>query len=197
MANLPIYQMVISPDPESDLQVDFVALVDKPAIGKNFLAFDDRRLQFTADASRRIITGPAMLADTPIYRRDKELGEYLVQFDANTIEQIAQKFFAKGFNQNFNLMHDPSLKLEDVTVFESFIVDPVRGVQPMTGFEDVPAGSWFLSAKVNNDEAWALVESGQIKGFSVEGMFKYEKKQPTKQELWEQVESLLMRIAES
>jgi hypothetical protein len=194
--SLPIYQMVISPDPESELQVDYVALVDKPAIEKNFLAFNDKRLQFTTDTVRRIISGPAMLADTPIYRRDAENGEYLVQFDAATIEQIAQKFFQKGFNQNFNLMHDPSLKLEGVTVFESFIVDPSRGIQPMAGFEDAPVGSWFMSAKVNNDEAWALIESGKVKGFSVEGVFQYKKQKLSKAEIWAQIESLMLSLAD-
>lgn len=194
MPNLPLYKMVISSDTESELEVDYVALVDKPAIEKNFLKFDSVELRFNTDADRRIISGPAMLADTPIYRRDADMGEYLVTFDAATIEQIAQKFFRKGFNQNFNLMHNPEMKLSGVTVFESFIVDPARGIQPMKGFEDSPAGSWFISAKVDNDEAWKLIQEDKIKGFSVEGIFQYKKAKLSKEETWNQIEALMISL---
>jgi len=175
--DLPIYKLQIDASVESDLQVDYVALVDKPAIEKDFIAFGNNKpLQFaTVDSDRHIISGPAMLADIPIYRRDEQMGEYFVVFDAPTIFQIVEKFFQKGFNQNFNLMHDPGAKLQGITVFESFIVDKSRGIQPMVGFEDAKDGSWFLSAKVNNAEAWQMVKSGLIKGFSVEGVFSYKK----------------------
>jgi len=38
---LPIYRLDISEDLESNVEVDFVALVDRPAIEKSFLAFQD------------------------------------------------------------------------------------------------------------------------------------------------------------
>lgn len=120
----------------------------------------------------RIITGPAMLADTPIYRND-ERGEYYVVFDAPTIKKIAQKYFAKGFQNNVNLQHDKGQIVEGVTVFESWIVDSKRGIAPMKGFENVPEGSWFISMKVNDDATWQKVKAGEIKGFSVEGVFEY------------------------
>src|SRR5687767_11913805 len=62
----PIFKCVIDESLDSDLQVEFVALVDKPAIEKNFLAFNEK-LRFTVDAERKIVSGPAMLADMMIY----------------------------------------------------------------------------------------------------------------------------------
>ena len=41
MKKLPVYEMLISDDPESDLEVDFIALVDRPAIKKDFVKFSD------------------------------------------------------------------------------------------------------------------------------------------------------------
>jgi hypothetical protein len=38
--NLPVYNLIISDDPESEVEVDFIALVDRPAIERNFLAFN-------------------------------------------------------------------------------------------------------------------------------------------------------------
>jgi hypothetical protein len=40
---LPIYELKISENIEDDSEVNFVALVDKPAIEKNFLAFDEQK----------------------------------------------------------------------------------------------------------------------------------------------------------
>lgn len=167
--------MVINPDESSEVEVSFVALVDKPAIERNFLAFNAVSLNFKADATQRIISGPAMVADSLIYRRD-ENGEYNVFFSKETIKQIAVKFFKKDYQKNLNLFHDPALSLEGVTVFESFVSDKERGVKPMEGFEDLPDGSWFISAKIDNEEVWNKIQSGEVKGFSVEGIFSYVKK---------------------
>lgn len=189
---LPVYQLQIDPDPDSDSAVNFMGLVDFPAIEKNFLHFNEQKpLQFEIQSEeRRIISGPAMIAGSRIYRHDAELGEYYVVFSAETIYCIVQKFFAKSFHQNFNLMHDPNLSVSGVNVFESFIVDKERGICPMKGYEDAPDGSWFISAKVENDEVWQLIKEGRIRGFSVEGLFQY--KMPVKQS---KVESILSAIS--
>jgi len=172
--DLPLYEMVINPEETSEVEVSFVALVDKPAIERNFLAFKDNKLHFALDEEKRIISGPAMVADAPIFRKD-ENGEYNVFFSAETIRDIAVKFFKKDYQKNLNLFHDPSLSLEGVTIFESFVSDVSRGIQPMKGFEDLPDGSWFISAKVDNEEVWNKIKSGEVKGFSVEGIFSFMK----------------------
>lgn len=172
--DLPLYEMVINPEETSEVEVSFVALVDKPAIERNFLAFKDNTLHFALDEEKRIISGPAMVADAPIFRKD-ENGEYNVFFSAETIRDIAVKFFKKDYQKNLNLFHDPSLSLEGVTIFESFVSDVSRGIQPMKGFEDLPDGSWFISAKVDNEEVWNRIKSGEVKGFSVEGIFSFMK----------------------
>lgn len=179
--NLPVYKLQIVDDEQSEVEVDFVALVDRPAIEKSFLAFRDKQL-FSADDEQRIISGPAMLADTPIFRSDAT-GDYYVVFEKDTIKMIVQKFFRKGYQGNVNAMHDPALQLSGVWMFESFISDEKRGIQPMKGFEDAPDGSWFVSYKVDNDEAWALIKNGTFKGFSVEGIFNYIKKEVSQEEM--------------
>jgi len=175
MDKLPTYEMVINPDETSDVEVSFVALVDKPAIERNFLAFNTASLHFALDEEKRIISGPAMVADSLIYRRDDQ-GEYNVFFSAETIKQIALKFFKKDYQKNLNLFHDPTLSLEGVTIFESFVSDKARGILPMASFKDLPDGTWFISAKVENDAVWEKIKSGEVKGFSVEGIFSYVKK---------------------
>lgn len=194
MGELKTYKCVIDESLDSDLEVSFVALVGRPAIEKNFVAFENH-LRFEINEEKRIISGPAMLADLPIYRKDDTHGEYFVTFDKETIFQIVQKFFKKGFIQNFNLFHDPEKQTDGVTVFESFISDSARGISPMKGFEDAKDGSWFISAKIDNEEVWEKVKSGEVKGFSVEGIFQYAKPEaeakPTEEQLMEQLKKLL------
>jgi hypothetical protein len=70
-------------------------------------------------------------------------------------------------------MHDPNKAETGVTMFESFISDKSRGIEPMKGFEDAPDGSWFVSMLVENDEVWDKVKQGMVNGFSIEGIFNY------------------------
>ena len=153
------------------------------------------QLSFGAiNEDKQEIFGPAMLADVPIYRNDSQLGEYNVVFDKATIYKIAQKFFEKDFNKNFNLMHDPNQKCTGVYAFQSYIVDSTEGRPAPKGYEDAMDGSWFLGVKVNNPEVWAKIKSGEIKGFSVEGVFEYKKKELTAKEIYYQIQKLLEEV---
>jgi hypothetical protein len=124
------------------------------------------------DEEQHIVSGPLMIADLPIYRRDEE-GEYYVMFTAEQIKKIVQRFFKKGYQAKVNIEHGKPA--EGVYMFESYIIDKERGVNPPIGFEDVADGSWFGSFKVENEKLWNQVKAGTFKGFSVEGLFRYEK----------------------
>ena len=171
---LPIYELKIQEDLADDAEVSFVALVDKPAIQKDFLVFNEQKLAFAIqDDEQHIISGPLMLADEPIIRNNAKYGQHFIKFSAETIKEIAIKFSKKGYQKNVNLMHDDNMQLDGLVMFESFIVDSKRGIKPMNGFEDVKDGSWFGSFYVENPQAWDLIKQGKVKGFSVEGMFDY------------------------
>jgi hypothetical protein len=142
---------------------------------------------------KRIISGALMIAEELIYRNNS-MGEHYVKFSADTIKAIAIKFAKKQYNQNVNLMHDPKQKVEGVTMFESWLTDSERGILPMKGFENVPDGSWFGSFYVENDEVWKSVKSGDYKGFSVEGMFEYDKPMSMEENTLKKIEKLLNEI---
>ena len=121
----------------------------------------------------RIVTGCLMESDLLIYRMNETMGEHYVKFSADTIKTIAIKWAKQKFQTNVNLMHDSNQSVKNVTMFESWLVDKNRGVQPMKGFEDVADGSWFGSFYVENDEVWQQLKDGTVRGFSVEGLFDY------------------------
>jgi rubrerythrin len=75
MKKLPVYEMLIDESDESDLQVDFIALVDKPAIKKDFMKFAEDMPHYTAegvlwvgpthkDANGRLMTGAVHSEDS-------------------------------------------------------------------------------------------------------------------------------------
>ena len=169
---LPVYKLTINENVDSTVEVDAVALVDVPAIGVGFYAFNEQQAQAFAvvNEEERVVVGPAMIPDKPIFRRDADGTEYYVFFTKDTIRTIAEKFYRKGFQNNGNEMHDSS-KPVDMVFFQSWIADESKGIPKMKQFESLPDGTWFLGAKVNSDEAWAKVKDGTFKGFSVEGMF--------------------------
>ena len=193
---LPLFELKINDDINDDAEVNFVSLVDRPAIQRNWNAFKEKYKFEIISEEKRIISGPLMLADTPIFRSDATHGDYYVMFSKDTIFKIAQKFFKKGYQANVNLMHDPSQKVDGVVMFESFISDEERGIAPMKGFEDAPDGSWFGSFKVENDDTWQKVKNGEVKGFSVEGVFEYSKTKSKDQEMLDQIKKILSAISD-
>lgn len=167
--NLPLIKLTIDPD-DDKTGVELVSLVDRPAIERQWMAFNSHtRPQLFAVESedKRIVTGPMMVADLPIYRKD-EMGEYYVTFDADTIRKIVYKFAKHGNGQQANVMHRQIV--DGVYMFESWIIDETKGVPK--GFEALPIGSWFGSFRVENDDVWAKIKDGTFNGFSVEGIFK-------------------------
>ena len=164
----PVYLMTID---EVDEGVSYVALVESPAIERPFQAFSKEKMRFTETGEKRVLTGPLMLADTPIIRRDKTRGEYFVIFQKDTIRKMVQKYFKQGNQHNVNAYHNA--ELDGVFMFESYITDSERGSNPPKGYEDTPDGSWFGSFKVENDEVWE--NRNLFRGFSVEGLFGMDK----------------------
>jgi len=176
----PIFELKISENIDDDAEVSTIAFVDFPAIKKDFLQFVENTPVFNTgqnfaiqNEDKRIVTGALMIPDQLIYRKSEKFGEHYVRFSAETIKEIAIKFAKKGFQKNVNLMHDETLAVEGVTMFESFLSDKARGIAPIAAFADLPDGSWFGSFYVENDKVWQLVKDNQLRGFSVEGMFDY------------------------
>ena len=71
---LKVYKLTLDPS-KATSGVEFVSFVDFPAIEKNFMAFGkEKRYHFNAE--QRIVTGPVMIPELPIYRNDMARGEF-------------------------------------------------------------------------------------------------------------------------
>lgn len=165
---LPVYYLELN---EGD-GLTQVSLVSAPAIEENFHAFAAQAQTFTfaiQSEEKRIITGPAMLAEKPIYRRGPDGSEFMVKFSAATIEKAVRMWATQGKYNAVNAEH--SSPVGGLFLMESFITDLTRGINPPEAWKDAPAGSWFLSYYVQDDALWEKVKSGEFKGFSIEGYF--------------------------
>ena len=154
---------------DDDEGVEFISIVDDPAIESDFLAFKKDDFKFKIqNEEKRIVSGFFMISDLPMLRQRNDTVYYCV-FRRHTIEKIVNKFMKEGLTNQTNLMHDSTA--EGVYIIESLIIDSERGVSAPDNFEKVPDGSWWGSMRVENDDIWQQVKDGTFKGFSVEGIF--------------------------
>jgi hypothetical protein len=168
--DLPIYKITIDPEYSEgeDLGIEQIAFTSNPAIKVRGLAFENVAKRFFSDNLKYRVTAPAMIP-MEIYRRDDD-GEYYVQFDEQTIEQIYVKFMKDLQNRNvFNLEHDQSKEVP-AYILEAWIVENPTQDKALTTYGiEVPKGTLMLTAQITDVDYYnKLVEDEQI-GFSIEG----------------------------
>lgn len=166
-------------------QVQAISLVDYPAIEADFVALS-KQLPIQLSTDKMELIGPVLIPDKLIYRR-LEGREFYISFDAETIEQLANDYLANGFQYNFTLDH--KTETQDVVVVQSWVT-----------LEDgeYPKGTWMIKAKVNNEDLWQSIKSGEFKGFSIESVVELDKSinefdfssQMSTEELFEKIKEL-------
>jgi len=150
--------------------VDAISLVNSPAIQEDFYAFNKQYMtNFTSiDDEKRMVTGPALIPNKMILREVK--GKYFyVYMSEETIRKTAYKFVKTSKGNNSTLEHE--LKLKEISVIESWIKEDMVHDKSVKYGYDLPLGTWFLTTKIDNDEIWAAIKSGDIKGYSIEGRY--------------------------
>lgn len=143
-----------------------IAIVTEPAILETFIQLskqEDTNIKLKIDDEKRIVSGPALIPDQPIYRNQGGKAFY-IKYSKATIEKMALNFFKNHKNTEGNVEH--AIPVNGITYFESYLVNKQRGISPKEF--DLPDGTWFLSAKVDNDDVWELVKNGELTGFSID-----------------------------
>jgi len=168
---MKLYELLID---ENDLLlsgVNAISIVENPAIQSDFIALGDQKPVLLAEVNKdkQILMGAALIPSKPIYRKDGD-EEYYVYFSKETIAKTAEAFFRNNNQNNATLEH--AEVLDNMTVFESWIVeDPEFDKSKKYGLE-VPAGTWMVSMKVDDKDVWDnYVKDNKVFGFSIEGKF--------------------------
>ena len=154
--------------------IDAISIVEAPAIESNFIALKSHEIKFAqVDAEKRILMGPVLIPDKPIFRKQMmggEMQEFYVYFSKNTVCRASQMFLMKGNQGKATLEHD--MALQGICMVESWIKEEMeKDKSAIYGMND-PIGTWMGCLKVTNDEIWNdYVKTGRVKGFSIEGYF--------------------------
>lgn len=170
MAKKKVYVYGIGDDEK--LGVHAMSLVEFPAIEVDFVALSAQKTIKYAETheERRMLYGPALIPDIHILRIDEVTQEeYYITHPRKEIEKCAHLFLKKNLHHNHTLEH--LLPLQDLYVAESWLIEGGQDKATELGF-DLPAGTWMIGVKVDDDEIWNEVKMGHVKGFSIEAFFK-------------------------
>lgn len=164
---------VVKFNPQKNKGVYAISLVNDPAIEEYFVQMSkeyDVKLA-EIDKEKRLFMTPVLIPNQKILRIDENGDAFNIVFEAETIQLAQQNFQKNGFQNESTLEHDINLKLDGVTFVESWIKeDEVHDKSLMKGFNQ-PIGTWFTIFRVDDDEVMAKIESGEIKGVSIDGAF--------------------------
>lgn len=163
---------------EFESGIDMIAITDNPAIQEYAMRFNKEvknNLKFSVDKEKRIIAGVAMIPNKEILRYDEINDRYFnVVFSKETIEKMVEKFNSELRDKKFNYNHDESQIIGGFIKGSWIVEDSKKDKSNFYGFE-LPEGSWFIEAKITDDEVWEDVIKKMDKvGFSIEG-FMYPK----------------------
>ena len=124
------------------------------------------------DEEKKVVVGAAMVPHKMIIRYDDLGNPYYVFFSKESIKKMADKFLRQKRTDETSIEHN-GIKLgsDKVYVTESWVSDdPIKDKSATYGF-NLPAGTWFVSMKVDDPKVWKLIKDGMLNGFSVEGLF--------------------------
>jgi len=175
-----IYELVIE-DPNVD-EVFCISLVEEPAIESNFVFFDKEKVHFAAlNDEKRLVMGPILIPNKQILRIDGAGMPYHVFFKPETIKQLSEMYLKKKYTDSATLEHDK--KINGVTLVESWIKESITKDKSALYNLNVPVGTWMGTFKIDNEDIWQnYVKTGEVKGFSIEGLFGHNLVQQSKYE---------------
>lgn len=120
---------------------------------------------------QRIVAGPLMVPNQHILRRNENGEPYYVYFTKETIKKIRERFNREYKINNTDIEHDGNVKTDNILLEQWIIEHPQYDKSKYYGFFNLNLGTWFGVYKVNNNEDWNKIKSGELKGFSVAGNF--------------------------
>lgn len=163
-------------------EVFAISLVSEPAIEENFVWFDKEKIQFSkVDNEKRLVIGPVLIPNKKILRIDGEGQPYEVFFSPETIEKLAQNYLKKGYQGQTTVEHKE--KVAGVSLVESWIKTTKLDKSNSYGL-NLPIGSWLGMFSISNDQIWEdYVKNGEVKGFSIEGLFEHSLVQASKKQI--------------
>ena len=190
-----IVELVISDENEA-LTIDAISLVTSPAIEQDFVYFNKSKNNLTfakVDEEKRELISPALIPNKQIFRYDPNTdSEYYVYFSKETVKKASHLYLKHNNHHKATEQHTD--RVSGVLTVESWIKEGEQDKSNLYGF-DLPIGTWFVKMKIENDEVWSKIKSGELKGLSIEGYFTNKFEQMNKKEFTtEEVKTALKEL---
>jgi len=167
-----IVELVISDDSQ-ELTIDAISLVSSPAIEQDFVFFGKEKNNLTfakVDEEKRMLISPALIPNKQIFRYDPQTdSDYYVYFSKETVATAAALYLKH--NNHHKATYEHQDRVSGVLTVESWIKEGDQDKSNLYGFKGLPLGTWFVKMKIENDELWEKIKSGEVKGLSIEGYF--------------------------
>ena len=195
MNTTKIVELVIDDDSQ-ELAIDAISLVSAPAIEENWVFFGKEKNNLTlakVDEEKRMLVSPALIPDKQIFRYDPNTdSEYYVYFSKDTVRKASELYLKN--NNHHKATEEHNERVSGVLTVESWIKEGDSDKSKLYGF-DLPNGTWFVKMKIENDELWQKIRSGELKGLSIEGYFTNKFEQMQKKEFTnEEVKTALKEL---
>ena len=161
--DLPLYDITLEDFAQGMYKI---SLVDKPAIEENFIYFSKTEIvEMFANDERKEVVGPIMIPNKEILRFSPENGYYYVRFTEETIRDIMYNYSKKGLFNEFGIHHE--YDTQDVVMLEVWMKESDNDKSKDYGY-NLPNGTVFVKAKIESDELFSAIKSGEVNGFSIE-----------------------------
>ena len=86
---MKIVELVIDETDEFN-GIEAISVVENPAIEEDFIALKDQQVKLAElDKEKRILLGPVLIPNKPIYRRNEQ-EEYYIYFSRNTVRKASE-----------------------------------------------------------------------------------------------------------
>ena len=199
MNNTRIVELVIDEDSQ-ELAIDAISLVSAPAIEENWVFFGKEKNNLTlakVDEEKRMLVSPALIPNKQIFRYDPNTdSDYYVYFSKDTVRKSSELYLKN--NNHHKATHEHSERVSGVLTVESWIIEDTKtDKSTLYGFS-LPKGTWMMKMKIENEDLWQKIKSGELKGLSIEGYFtdkmqKMAETTPTDQEILEALKEIISK----
>jgi hypothetical protein len=199
MNNTRIVELVIDDDSQ-ELAIDAISLVSAPAIEENWVFFGKEKNNLTlakVDEEKRMLVSPALIPNKQIFRYDPNTdSDYYVYFSKDTVRQASELYLKN--NNHHKATEEHTERVSGVLTVESWIIEDTKtDKSTLYGFS-LPKGTWMVKMKIENEDLWQKIKSGELKGLSIEGYFtdkmqKMAETTPTDQEILEALNEIIRK----
>ena len=197
MTETKIVELIISDD-NQELAIDAISLVTSPAIEQDFVFFGKEKNNLTfakVDEEKRMLISPALIPNKQIFRHDPNTdSDYYVYFSKETVQKASELYLKHNNHHKATYQHQD--RVSGVLTVESWIIEDTKLDKSTLYGYSLPVGTWMVKLKIDNDELWQEIKSGNLRGLSIEGYFtsKFETMNKKKEFTNEEVKTALKEL---